>query len=495
MKQLIYILAILVGLISLACEEEDYYQNTDATLVFSLDTLAFDTVFTKMGSVTRHFKVFNRFYKDLKINHITLSGGDASMFRVNVDGIAANSISDMVIRKLDSMYVFVEVTVDPTNNNLPFVVSDSIIFETNGNIQDVDLTAYGQNVHHVEISKTDSVVFLDNAKTIKALYWADKRLAADKPYLIHDHIYIDSLSTLTIDEGVTLYMRKDVNIYVQGSLVVNGSLDLPVVIRGDRLDEIYSGTSYDKVPGQWGYIYLMPGSRNNRVTYAEIRNGNIGIQVDSAVVDEVPTLKISHSKIAYMSTVGLYAVAATVEADNCLFANCDQYGVALINGGDYLFNHCTLAGYRSWGSRRTPFLTISNYLYNNPEVIRDVKRAEFNNCIVYGLNNNEVDINIKNDSIHSTNSYLFNHCLLRVGRDLDTTNVESFRNTIWNKDPKLITSNNALNFALDTLSPAISMADTLISKQYEFDLNGKPRLLDGLPDIGAYEYVPVKDEE
>ena len=37
------------------------------------------------------------------------------MFRINVDGIADNSVSDLVIRKRDSMYIFVEVTLDPNN--------------------------------------------------------------------------------------------------------------------------------------------------------------------------------------------------------------------------------------------------------------------------------------------------------------------------------------------------------------------------------------------
>lgn len=496
MRRLLYLFALIIGIVTFSCEQDDYYLDNNAKLVFSIDTLTFDTVFTEMGSVTRHFKVFNKYSKDLKINKISLSGGKTSMFRINVDGIAENSVSDLTIGSQDSMYIFVEVTVDPNDSNLPFIVADSIVFETNGNIQDVDLTAYGQNVHHISIEENDSVIYLDKERTIKALYWTDKSLLADRPYLIHDHIYIDTLSTLTIDEGVTLYMAKDVNLYVQGSLDIQGSLDMPVVIRGDRLDELLSGTSYDKVPGQWGYIYLMPGSRNNRISFAEIRNGNIGIQVDSSVVDTSPTLKLSNTKIENMLSVGVYGIASSIEADNCLFANCGIYGVALTAGGDYLFNHCTMSGYLprylNRESRLNSYLTVTNYRLNNinAPVIGELKRAEFNNCIVFGDYSEEINISLKEDSGNIEQSYLFNHCLLKVRYNFDTTDVAHFTNNIWNESPKFVSSVDPFNFAIDTLSPAIAKADTLVSKLFELDLNGIDRLSDGFADIGAYEFVP-----
>ena len=69
------------------------------------------------------------------------------MFRLNVDGLPGRSFGDVEIGADDSIFIFVEVTVDPNNQNTPLVVTDSILFETNGNLQDIDLVAWGQDAY------------------------------------------------------------------------------------------------------------------------------------------------------------------------------------------------------------------------------------------------------------------------------------------------------------------------------------------------------------
>ncbi len=42
------------------------------------------------------------------------------------------------------------MNINPGDADLPFIVTDSIVFETNGNIQDVDLVAWGgQNANFI----------------------------------------------------------------------------------------------------------------------------------------------------------------------------------------------------------------------------------------------------------------------------------------------------------------------------------------------------------
>jgi hypothetical protein len=53
----IWILAAVLCII--ACRRDDYYENNDVKLRFSVDTLRFDTVFTTLGSATRWVKVYN----------------------------------------------------------------------------------------------------------------------------------------------------------------------------------------------------------------------------------------------------------------------------------------------------------------------------------------------------------------------------------------------------------------------------------------------------
>ena len=47
----------------------------------------------------------------------------------------------------DSIHIFVEATINPVSSNLPYLVTDSLIFVTNGKTQNVDLVAYGQNAN------------------------------------------------------------------------------------------------------------------------------------------------------------------------------------------------------------------------------------------------------------------------------------------------------------------------------------------------------------
>ena len=65
--------------------ERTYIEDSDAKLSFTLDTLFFDTVFTTIGTVTRHFRIKNPNSQFIKIDRMSLAGGNNSVFRINVD--------------------------------------------------------------------------------------------------------------------------------------------------------------------------------------------------------------------------------------------------------------------------------------------------------------------------------------------------------------------------------------------------------------------------
>ena len=125
--------------------------KSDHDLRFSADTLFFDTVFATVGSVTLPLKVYNDHEGSLLIDEIELASGVASQYRINVDGTPITNLSqpyrDKVLHAGDSMYVFVEVTVDPEQSagDSPFWVIEALRFLTNGNEQEVTLVARGQN--------------------------------------------------------------------------------------------------------------------------------------------------------------------------------------------------------------------------------------------------------------------------------------------------------------------------------------------------------------
>ena len=156
MKNLYYLFLPLLIVWFASCEREDISTSSSLKLKFSTDTVMFDTIFTTIGSSTQYLKVYNKNSHDLKISSIQLAGGSSSYYRINVDGVAADRVEDVTIRRNDSLFIFVEVTIDPNNVNSPLLVADSIVFTTNGNVQDVKLVAWGQDVNLVNAKTFES---------------------------------------------------------------------------------------------------------------------------------------------------------------------------------------------------------------------------------------------------------------------------------------------------------------------------------------------------
>ena len=467
--------ALLLLAILAACDKENVISNQDVTLDFSTDTIMFDTVFTQIGSTTQRFTVTNPENGTITIDEIKVAGGDDSNYRLNVNGYQGNEIENIELRAKDSIFIFVEVTVDPTNANSPVVIEDSIMFTINQSQQNVKLVAFGQDYH-----------LISEKQLYKGYYLFDTTWTADKPWLIYinnyyNSLFVDTNSTLTIEEGCQIHLHHQNSIYVIGTLEVNGTKENPVVFQGDRLEHMY-----DDVPGQWGHIRMLPGSRNNVIDHAIIKNGIIGVQVDS-VVTSAPTLRISNTVIENMNSVGLYALGGNIQASNCVFGNCGQYSVTLAYGGKYQFFHCTIGNYWSYANRVTPALIINNWYedVNENIHIRPIENAYFSNCVIYGNRDSEVGLDMYEYSTEESFNYHFEHCLLKI----DTVLPDDRQlNCIVDLNPNFLDPYNG-KFELDTLSGAKDMADYNTAQFYPEDILGTNRLADGRPDIGAYERV------
>ena len=99
-------------------------------LEFSTDTLMFDTVFTTVTSITRNFTVKNPSKNPVKLD-ILLAGAantGQSYYSINVNGKAGTEFHDVEIPGRDSIFVFVKVNINPTNQNTPYLVTDSVVF-------------------------------------------------------------------------------------------------------------------------------------------------------------------------------------------------------------------------------------------------------------------------------------------------------------------------------------------------------------------------------
>ena len=448
-----------------ACQKNNEFETSpDFALVFSTDSIIFDTIFSGIGSTTRYLKIYNPSSKDVEISEIFLAKAKQSKYRLNIDGKSSLSETNVLIKGKDSMYIFVEITINTDQDAL--IEQDSIVFITNGNLQDIKLLAWGQDVHFI------------NGEIINTSTWTN-----EKPYLVYNSMLVDTNQILRIDAGTKVYFHRGSKMYVAGTLEIGGTFEQPVILQGDRLEYMYSD-----VPGQWEGIWLMNGSKHNNINYAEIRNAIIGIQVDTLADESIPTLNIHNTKIEHMSFAGIYARGTTIFASNCLISDCGYYTLALTIGGFYDFYHCTLANYWQNGYRNTPSLVLNNYfIYEDQAFIRDIFHAAFYNCMVYGDRENEIFIDAYPGL--GTLNYEFENCLLKYTIDsyLDNAYLTNCRS---NQDP-LFVDIDKYDFQVDTLSPAINKASRVFvdfnPTYLNFDLKNESRIEDKAPDIGAYE--------
>jgi hypothetical protein len=481
-KYLLHI-AIVISLLSslFSCEDEGYLNSPDAQLLFSRDTVMFDTIFTTIGSTTQHFKVYNPYDEDILISRIRVANGDLSNFRLNISGIMGNESYDVVIPAHDSIFIFVAVTVDPNGQNNPMVVQDSIEFVTNYNFQSINLVAYGQDFN-----------------LIKDGYIKNTDWTAEKPYLVYGDAYVDSSSTLTIEAGTKIYFHKDAGLYIEGNIVAEGSFESPIIFSSDRLEP-----GYKNIPNQWDRIILQSGSHNNILNHVTIKNAYIGLQVGTIEHDGYASLQMNNTRIQNMSYAGLFALKSKISGYNNLIANCGFYAAALLAGGNYEFYHTTIANF--WGNyspkaRASSSVIISNFLpvkkpdgstvvYNG-----DLENAFFGNSIIYGNFPNEIELGNNEENMFN---YTFDHCILQVPDTLDLSDKNHFKEILRGKgsDPKFKDPFDKHDYSLDTLSAAKDFGNTVFAKRFPIDIMNKDRLADDGPDLGAFERIEKKEED
>ncbi len=464
-KIILFIGAIITASL-FSCERDTFNTDADAVLAFSTDTLMFDTVFTSIGSVTRSFKVGNLNKGTVNIDRLRLKKGDASNYRLNVNGMPGNYFENIEIDEKDSIYIFAEVTVDPNRDEM--IEEDAVQFYINGNLQEVQLVAFGQDVH------------LINDSIIASQTWGN-----DKPYLIYNSVAVNENEELRLEAGAHLYFHRNSQMIVLGTLTSEGTADEPVIIEGDRLEDMY----FD-VPGQWEGIWLTKISHDNYLNYTQIYGANYGIWVDS-VQNENPMLVINNSIISHHTLFGLHAVMSHVVAYNSEFSDCGYNNIKLSRGGDYEFYHCTVSNYFSHAVRRDAAICLNNYLkYEDVVYLSQLDNAYFANCIIWGNKETELNIDLYNEGVE--NNYKFDNCILKIDSKsgIDTDDTEHYTANIINTDPKF-KDYFEYDFSLDTLSVAKDAANPAIINKLpdflNFDMYGTNRLNDSGPDIGAYE--------
>lgn len=477
----IMLLPVVLLLLLTGCREHIVSDDPTLRLTFSVDTLCFDTVFTSIGSATRQVMIYNPNKNALRISSVALEKG--AYFRINIDGeVDSRYMRDIEIGGGDSLYLFVQVKIDPQDSNMPVLVEDKVVFAVNGNNQALALEAYGQDVHLI---RTDGRLSVLNNQILKA----------DKPYLIFDTLV--STGTLKIEAGARLYFHQNSFLQVQGSLRALGTQDAPIRMQGSRIDNLFDSVPYAYAAGGWGGVYLL---RDNTITiaptytmdYVEICSANVGLYGYNDKVKSLPTLRLSNSRIHNHALYCLAIQNMNAEVVNTEISNAASYCVYL-SGGTHRFIHSTIASYfgstdiRIQSAAREDVAAV--YI---DDLSKDGAhtRSSFYNSIIMGPRAQNLTIATPFKQYykgHFVGNYI-------KGDTLTTPNAAG--NTYWQETDSAVFENTFYkyqeyryyNFQLREASPARAIGDSLIAAPYPTDRLGKDRSSLPHPDAGCYQY-------
>ncbi|ESU25143.1 hypothetical protein FEDK69T_01100 [Flavobacterium enshiense DK69] len=508
MRHYIYILFIGFILTLTSCRQDFEFEPSTGGLQFSKQTVYLDTVFTNIGSSTYTLKVYNNSDKDIKIPTLKLAQGENSKYRLMVDGIPGKVFNNVELLAKDSMFIFIETTIDYSeyaNPDSEYLYTDKIEFSNiSGAPQTVDLVTLVRDAYFLYPKRfsdgtyetlpigEDEVYgfFLDHNDPVNGdeYNWTN-----EKPYVVYGYGAVPTGETLNIRPGAKIHFHADSGLIIGNGATIsalgdystydsegNILVDNEITFESDRLEPDFSD-----IAGQWGTIWMTEGSAGS-FKNVTIKNATVGLLIEH----NPSVINMRDVQIYNCSNFGILARTATINGQNVVINNCGQAGLACSLGGDYNFTHCTFANY--WPRPNQVPVYIDNGTLENPFALIN---ANFTNCIIYG--SSSYGISLKNEGNTDFN-YNFRNCLIKfidfgqfeedplypiantanypgciIARNTNT-NKPDFKNSSENK---LIIGDNSA--AKGTADPAFSTFEDILNNS-----RNSPTT-----DMGAYNHI------
>ncbi|XCF04951.1 hypothetical protein ABI125_09455 [Tamlana crocina] len=518
MKRYFYSILVL-GFLMLwsSCRKDFEFSRSKGNLEFSADTLYLDTVFTNIGSSTYKLKVYNRSNEDIVVPSVRLRLGNNSGYRLNIDGIAGKSFENIEILSKDSLFIFVETTYDIENLSVDknqFLYIDAIKFDVGSYEQNVELVSLIQDAIFVYPDRDETTKVIETIKSFdgnevvdtgiqgRILQPNELNFSNEKPYVIYGFAVVPNGEILNIDAGARVHFHDNSGLIIPAgaSLHVNGNvssdpdlLENEVIFEGDRLEPLYSD-----VPGQWSAIWLLEGSTNNIINYATIKNATVGILSEGDPNSN--KLTITNSQIYNSSSFGILGRNTNIIGENVVINNSGLSSFAGTLGGKYNFTHSTIANYWNNSARQFPAVLLNNFVLDEDDnaTLADLTEANFNNCIIYGNDNPEIQMEeIEDDNV--VFNFKFTNCLIRfdsrntnlTGLNYDFNNTNHYEGNIFNEDPNFFNTSKNQMF-IGEASAAINQGLAIFATQVPFDILNVDRTAS--PDLGAYQHIIFPEE-
>ena len=506
-------LLIVIGLTK-ACDYDLSFSPAQTQYIgFSSDTVYLDTVFTSIGSSTYNLRIYNQADHNIKIGSIRLGQGSDSQFRLNVDGMHGQDFNDIEILANDSVFVFIETTVDIKDYAVTaseFLYNDQLLVDE----QSVELITLVKDAIFLYPKRefgfkemiplgTDEE---GNVFGIEGFYLEDSELVFtnERPYVIYGYAGVPSEKRVLFEAGARIHFHdnsgliaaESSSVHVLGEQSADPEIqEGEVIFEGDRLEPFF-----ENIPGQWGAIWLTAGSTNHIFRHTTIKNASVGILMDYNDETENPTLVLEQTQIHNSSAVGLWAKTGHVRAVNSIFGNAGNASFFGNIGGSYEFTHCTFANYWNRSFRSTPAVILNDYapISQTEDFIMPLEKAVFANCIIDGNQTVEFGVEQKGDQ---ELSFSIDHTALRFSPADETI----FENPYYDFNlsslyPKLILNKQTAfhqptinDFRISQDSEVIGLGKNTHAASVPVDLNGVDRT--NLADLGALQHMIFERED
>lgn len=478
-------------------------------LYFSADTLKFDTVFTTLKAPTERLIVRNKSNNNIKIARIWLESGANSEFDMIVDGVRTKDAKEIVLASKDSMHIFVTMTSQQKDK----FVEEYINVQVGNEVQKVLLRALVWDAYFFQVRNVKKP---DGSDSLAYPYvcWTtlDTTFTNEKPIVIDGPLIVPRGRTLNINAGTKIYFtsRKSYYkneldgtdgfvlfsmIYVAGTLKVNGTHSQRVTMEGARIHtDSIPLFNYSEAAGQWRGIYFDRESENSVIEHADIKNGMIGLMVDSASNNGNPKLTVRYTKMRNMSAYGVVnlardgaiGAAPAIRMENSLVNDCNLYTLVQDKGGWNEFYNCTFANSIS---AKQPTVSLNNYESNQyGQIIKgpfNVK-SRFVNCAIWGGDSHELEIAIA-DGAQSDVQVRYSAVKIDTEKYGDYIS-KYFYETLVNQNPQFKSAGER-DYHLTKDSPLINKGTDDFNEgiNYQYDISGDT-LRTSPFDIGAYEF-------
>ena len=260
-----------------------------------------------------------------------------------------------------------------------------------------------------------------------------------------------------------------------GTLEISGQPGQDVVLRGDRLDNMFDYLPYDRVSGQWRGIHFFGSSSGNSLRYLDLHSAMDAILCDSVDICDTPNLSLANVTIHNCKGYGFAAFHSNISMANTLISNTLADCLYLYRSqANVTFS--TFAQFYPFDANRGLAVQLSD------------SKASFTNCLVTGYD----------EDVFLTDSldFSFDHSIVRTIIEDSVVAAEKFPMSVLEtpKDSlngemhfKLLDIDNLVyDFHLDSLSTAIGKALPLPSLTIDRDGNRRSALT---PSIGCYEWI------